>query len=213
MAPLGRLFKALSQKNAITQTLIFILFWRHGDREYWPQHAPELGESPRHVLTLELTQGFMIRAGIRVKNGLTVGAVALEANVTPDAVRYYERLKLLPTTTRTPAGYRLFDRAAVDRVRAIRQAQALGMSLAEIRELFPQGQLGKAECRRVRGLLSEKIAETDEHIARLRRFHRDLRRYLATCDKAIRSGKDVTCPIFARDATSKTTARGGGRGR
>jgi DNA-binding transcriptional MerR regulator len=167
---------------------------------------------PRHVLTLELTQGFMMRAGVRVMNGLTVGAVALEANVTPDAVRYYERLKLLPTTTRTPAGYRLFDNAAVDRVRAIRQAQALGMSLAEIRELFPQGQLGKAECRRVRTLLSKKIKETSEHIARLQGFHHDLRRYLAACDRAIQSGTDVTCPIFAR-AEPKPASSGSGRRR
>jgi DNA-binding transcriptional MerR regulator len=145
-----------------------------------------------------------------MKNGLTVGSVALAAGVTPDAVRYYERLKLISTASRTSSNYRLFDGADIDRVRAIRRAQSLGMSLDEIGALFPRGQMGRAECRRVRGLLAEKISETEARIVDLRRFRRELRSHLPACDRAISGRSDMPCPVFvpipAKDA--KRTASG-----
>jgi DNA-binding transcriptional MerR regulator len=132
-----------------------------------------------------------------VENRLTVGGVASASGVTPDAVRYYERLRLLTRATRTTSGYRVFDAGAIDRVRTIRRAQALGLSLAEIGALFPIGRLGRAQCRSVRVLLSDKIAATDEHIDRLRKFGRELRTYLSACDRALASGRETTCPVFS----------------
>jgi len=164
----------------------------------------------RSVLTLEPTPGFTMPCEDEVKDGLTVGRVASAAGVTPDAVRYYERLRLISRATRTPSGYRLFDGADVDRVRAIRRAQALGMSLAEIGALFPQGRLGRAECRRVRRLVAEKIAETDARIVDLRKFRHDLRSHLDACDRAIDRGGEVPCLVLAPDAAqsdSRTTGR------
>jgi DNA-binding transcriptional MerR regulator len=146
-----------------------------------------------------------------VKDGLTVGSVASAAGVTPDAVRYYERLRLLSKAPRTSSGYRIFETADIDRVRAIRRAQALGMTLVEIGSLFPQGGLGRAECRRVRSLLAEKIADADARIAELREFRRGLQSYLAACDRAILGRGDVPCPVFAPHATSNGSRQIGRR--
>lgn len=131
-----------------------------------------------------------------VKDALTVGGVATAAGVSADAVRYYEKLRLLARATRAPSGYRVFDIGVVDRIRAIRRAQALGMSLAEIGDLFPQDRLGRAECRRVRGMLAEKIALTDARIADLRSFRLELRSSLNACDRAIAGRGDAPCPLF-----------------
>jgi DNA-binding transcriptional MerR regulator len=131
---------------------------------------------------------------------MTIGVAASAAGISPDAVRYYEKLMLLSRVPRTLSGYRVYESADVDRLRAIRRAQALGMSLKEIGALFPRGRTGPAECRRMRGLLAGKIAETDARIADLRRFARDLRAQLHACDRAIARGGEVPCPIFAVDA-------------
>ena len=146
-----------------------------------------------------------------MNNGLTVGGVAAAAGVTPDAVRYYEKLSLLRRASRTKSGYRVFESVAVYRVRAIRRAQALGMSLAEIGALFPQGRLGRAECQRVRGLLAEKIAETDARITDLRRFGRVLRSHLGACDRAISGRRDAPCPVFALDTIAESRKKVGRR--
>jgi DNA-binding transcriptional MerR regulator len=132
-----------------------------------------------------------------VKDGLTVGVVAAAAGVSPDTVRYYERLRLLSKASRSESGYRVFSNSDVERIRAICRAKSLGMSLAEIGTLLPQGRLGRAQCRRVRDLLVEKIASTESHIARLREFTRELRSYLAACDRAIASKREVLCPVFS----------------
>ncbi len=137
-----------------------------------------------------------------MKDSLTVGGVASAAGVTPDAVRYYERLRLLAPAPRTSSGYRIFESADVDRVRAIRRAQSLGMTLVEIAALYPQGRLGRTECRRVRSLLSEKIADADTRIAELREFRHELRSYMAACDRAISGRGDVPCPVFAPTRSS-----------
>ena len=67
---------------------------------------------------------------------ILVGELARRSGVNLETVRYYERRGLLPKPPRTPAGYRAFPAASVRRVRFIRQAQALGFTLAEIKELL-----------------------------------------------------------------------------
>lgn len=143
---------------------------------------------------------------------LTVGGLASAAGVSPDTIRYYERLKLLARAPRTTSGYRTFSTGVVDRVRAIRRAQALGMSLAEISDLFPQGRLGRAECRRVRSMLADKIAETDARIADLRHFRQELRSHLDACDRAIAGRGDIPCPVFAPRRAHNGSRRDLGRG-
>ena len=46
-----------------------------------------------------------------------------------DTVRFYERKGLLPRATRSATDYRIYDDAAVERLRFVRKAQALGFSL------------------------------------------------------------------------------------
>ena len=95
-------------------------------------------------------------------SGLQIGEVAQLAGVSVDAVRYYERRRLLPVALRSTGGFCLFMPDAVEQVRFIKQAQELGFSLDEIRELFTAG--GAEECRRVRDHLKIKLTELGERI-------------------------------------------------
>jgi hypothetical protein len=51
---------------------------------------------------------------------MTVSMLADRVGVGPDTIRYYERVGLLPTPVRTPAGSRQYDESVVDRPRFIR---------------------------------------------------------------------------------------------
>jgi DNA-binding transcriptional MerR regulator len=64
---------------------------------------------------------------------LTVSQLARRVGLSPDAVRYYERVGLLPPPARTAAGYRAYQEAAVDRLRLVTGARRLGLRLREIR--------------------------------------------------------------------------------
>jgi DNA-binding transcriptional MerR regulator len=62
---------------------------------------------------------------------LKVGRIAKAAGVGVQTLHYYERLGLLPKPRRSEANYRLYSVEAVRRVRFIKKAQAIGLTLEE----------------------------------------------------------------------------------
>ena len=62
-------------------------------------------------------------------NGYRISEVAAMTGITPDALRYYERLGVLPRAQRTAGGLRTYGADVLPRVRFIQQAQALGLAL------------------------------------------------------------------------------------
>src|SRR5262245_49710853 len=115
---------------------------------------------------------------------MRVGEVAERAGVNVETLRYYERRGLLPEPARTPRGHRSYDEDTVRFVRAIKEAQGLGFSLAEIEEylrVVARGRATASEALRVR--MAAKIDEIDARLAALRRVRDDLARVVGcACD-------------------------------
>jgi len=123
-----------------------------------------------------------------------IGEIAALAGVSVVAIRYYERLELLPRAKRTSGNFRVFGRETMERVIFIKQAQELGFTLDEIKGLLATG--GAEECRKVRDLLSEKLHGLDLRLDSMKKFRRMLARHLAECDRELREhGKDACCPV------------------
>jgi len=127
---------------------------------------------------------------------LRIGEVASRTGVSIDALRYYEKRRLLGRARRSSGGFRLFAPEAVERVLFIKQAQDLGFSLAEIGGLLATG--GADECRKVRDLLRTKLGELDKRMASMRKFRRVLARHLKDCEHELQEhGKAACCPVVA----------------
>ena len=60
---------------------------------------------------------------------LTIGAVAQGTGVSAQAIRYYERIGLLPRPVRQPNGYRLYSEMDVKRVLLLARVRSLGTPL------------------------------------------------------------------------------------
>jgi MerR family transcriptional regulator, copper efflux regulator len=99
-----------------------------------------------------------------VDSSLTVGALAKEAGVKIDTIRYYERHGLLPKPLRTNSGYRTFTPASVERLRFIKQAQALGFTLNEVKQLLALRLSPGMTCIDVRDRAQEKLADIQQKI-------------------------------------------------
>jgi DNA-binding transcriptional MerR regulator len=99
--------------------------------------------------------------------GLRVAELAAAVGIPPDTVRYYERTGLLPPPQRTAAGYRSYDRSAVERLQFIQGGQRLGLRLADIRDLLAVRDTGTCPCEPAEELLRRRLAEVDAEIARL----------------------------------------------
>jgi len=108
-----------------------------------------------------------------------IGEISARSGLTPDALRYYERLGLLPRFRRTAGGFRIYTSDVVERVRFIKQAQTIGLSLDEIRQLVRQLDCDDPEhCSAVMDLVVTRLAEVDTKLGELREFRRTLRGYL-----------------------------------
>jgi len=110
-----------------------------------------------------------------------------------ETIRYYERRGLLPKPPRTPAGYRTFDAAALRRLRFIKQAQALGFSLKEIKELLALRVDPRTSCADVRRRAEAKIADVEAKLRVLRTMKRALVQLTAACAGR---GPVSACPIL-----------------
>ncbi len=115
---------------------------------------------------------------------LRIGQLASLAGATPDTLRYYERLGLLPRPARTNGGYRLYERAALERIALIRKAHALGLTLREVREVLEIASGGRDACAHVRALLERRLGEIRARIADLRSLERTLAKALSEAERS-----------------------------
>ena len=107
-------------------------------------------------------------------DALHIGDLAREADVPVSTIRYYERIGLLKPTSRNAAKYRLYQAQAVDEVRFIKRAQALGFSLPEIEGLLTLSRRGIEPCAQVVHLGRQHLAALDHKLERLMRFRGQL---------------------------------------
>ena len=127
-----------------------------------------------------------------------------------DAVRYYERMGLLAHDARTSGGFRTYTGDVLDRLTFIRQAQALGLRLRDIRELLGgRGRQGRQHCERVRTLLVQRLADVEIQMTQLKAFRRTLRNALQNCDVALAAPTIEECPVVQ----SLTPGRRNGKAR
>jgi DNA-binding transcriptional MerR regulator len=70
-----------------------------------------------------------------------ISELAQRAGVNVQTVRFYEREGLIPCPDRTPGGYRCYSPSDLRRIQNIRDLQAVGFTLRDIRELFTLGRM------------------------------------------------------------------------
>jgi len=91
---------------------------------------------------------------------LTISQVAHQIRIRPSAIRYYERIGLLPPAQRL-SGQRRYDPTVLYRLAIIQRARQLGFTLSEIRHLFFGFRDVTRASERWRALSQRKLAELD----------------------------------------------------
>src|SRR5215469_2329497 len=98
---------------------------------------------------------------------MKIGDMAKQAGMTVEAVRFYERLGLLPRPPRTEAEYRVYAEADFRRLQFIRQAKRLGFSLPEIVRILRLRERGHCLCDEVIETLEHHLREAGDQLRRL----------------------------------------------
>lgn len=147
---------------------------------------------------------------------LRIGALSRAAGISVSALRFYESQGLLVPAQRSAGNYRLYDEAAVDQARFIRQAQQLGFALQDIGDLLrlldrdggrdsgsgrgrdrggDSGRDSRPNSRGdVRSLAARQVAAMEAQIRSLSRMRDVLAAAVADCDG---QGPARGCPVIA----------------
>ncbi len=126
-----------------------------------------------------------------------IGEVAEQTGVSVEALRYYERLGLVPKPRRTDGGARRYGHDVIDRVRLIKQIQTLGLTLREVLDLLGEApRRTRTGCRRVHDLVTRHIEDIDRRVTELRDLRRRLDAYRRTCREALSREPEPPCPTL-----------------
>jgi DNA-binding transcriptional MerR regulator len=117
---------------------------------------------------------------------LRSGELAQISGVSADTLRHYERKGLLKPR-RAPNGYREYPRHAVERVRLIRAALAIGFKLDDLERVFKIRAAGGAPCRQVRELAAAKLDEIEALVRDLTATRDEMRELLKDWDRRLDS--------------------------
>jgi MerR family redox-sensitive transcriptional activator SoxR len=122
----------------------------------------------------------------------TISEVARQIGLQPSAIRYYERIGLLPPAQRI-SGQRRYDSTILYRLAIVQRARQLGFTLEEIRQLFLGFRNVTRASERWQKLSQRKLAELDVLMDGIRTVRRLLKKMMqdCRCDTLDQCGKGI----------------------
>jgi len=127
-----------------------------------------------------------------------IGELARRTALTIDAIRFYERRKLLPPAFRSAGRFRLYTTDDIERLRFVQRMQHLGFSLEEIKQLTRIRADRAYACAAVRQFLKTKLDGVRTKIRELQQLETELRSDFGKCNRALKQqrGKACACPVL-----------------
>ena len=139
-------------------------------------------------------------AGIQngVRPTLQIGELAKRTALSIDAIRFYERRKLLPPAFRSAGRFRLYTTDDIERLRFVQRMQRLGFSLEEIKQLMMIRADKAHACAAVRQFLKTKLDGVTTKIREFQQLETELKADLGKCNRALKQqrGKTCACPVL-----------------
>ncbi len=121
----------------------------------------------------------------------TIREVSHQTGLSPDTLRYYEKIELLPRVQRNRSGRREYSDQDLSRLRFIQRAQKMNFSLAEIADLLDMRNNPLQARNEIRLLTQRKLEQVEEHLQALTTLRNELTLLLNLC-----RGSEDGCPII-----------------
>jgi MerR family mercuric resistance operon transcriptional regulator len=122
---------------------------------------------------------------------LTIGALAMQAQVSVETIRFYQRKGLMHEPERLLGSVRRYGQQDLGRVRFIKSAQRLGFSLDEIAQLLTLED--GAHCNEARKQAQLKLADVRAKLVDLQRIETAL---VDLVSRRSASKGNVKCPLI-----------------
>lgn len=109
-----------------------------------------------------------------MESNLLIKELANMLDISPKTIRFYEDEGVIPKAKRDKNNYRYYSNDDYKRLKFIKKARALGMSITEIRKIFEIRQNGDMPCCKVVETLEKHLIETEKKIQELLSFKESL---------------------------------------
>jgi MerR family transcriptional regulator, copper efflux regulator len=143
--------------------------------------SPRIVQGSSEKLSLNLEPFQVVRCGMPGKT-FGIGEAARHANVSPDLIRYYERVGVLPRAPRTAGGFRYYTEETVARLLFARNAIRFGFTSKQLAGFLKARDSGRPPCNSVRAAGQRLLQEMDEHLVRLNEARAAIAKTLALWD-------------------------------
>jgi DNA-binding transcriptional MerR regulator len=150
------------------------------------------------------------------KDIFLIGELAELSGISADALRHYERKKVLPRPARSAKGYRLYTGEAIERVNLIRRALAVGFTLVELAQILAERASGRAPYRTVHALAASKLENVKTRLHEMELLRDELETLVSDWDKRLMSQRENTpvhllqtltaSPAITEKKTTKSSA-------
>lgn len=124
---------------------------------------------------------------------MTRSELAKECGVNIEALRYYEKRRLIDPPKRSEIGYRLYSKEDAIKICFIRNAQKLGFTLKEIMELLKLRIKKTESCESVLEKTQKKLDEVEQKIKGLKSMKKVLKQMIHRCEESTLTSD---CPIL-----------------
>ena len=121
---------------------------------------------------------------------LRIGEVAKTAGVSPDTIRHYEKVGVIPAVWRSDGGYRMYPPQTVARVMLVRNGLQFGFSLRQLAGFLKARARGAAPCRQVRATAEAILNRVEQRITELEEARASIRETLKDWDARLAAAGD-----------------------
>ena len=122
----------------------------------------------------------------------TIGQLAAAAETPAATIRYYEKIELLESPSRSGSNYRQYGDEDLARLSFVRRAREIGFTIDQVRNLLAFSDKREGDCCAVTMLTEQHLAEVEQKIADLIVLREHLSRLLVSC----RGGRAADCRII-----------------
>lgn len=122
-----------------------------------------------------------------------IGKTAEVLGLSPDTLRYYEKIGLVPRAGKNCSGRRTYSEKDMARLKFVQRAKSIGFSLAEIGQLLKLRENPLKASKSIHAMAQRKCADIQNQIRILKTMKAELTLLLNLC-----SGNSDNCPILER---------------
>ncbi len=96
---------------------------------------------------------------------MRVAQLSRELHVSADTIRYYTRIGLIKPIRNSDNNYKEYSEQDRKRFQFVLNAQTLGFTLGDIKEIIREASKGKMACPMARQILEKRLQETEQHFS------------------------------------------------